>query len=84
MSGLSGCLGLRCRHGASKSGKERRPGGAVNLSAENMDGTENNGKIKIEALRRTYVGRKLIGENKLDDRPLNLQQNLVIGCCWVR
>jgi hypothetical protein len=37
---------------------------ADNLSAENMDGTKNNGKIKIEALRGTYVGLKWIGVNK--------------------
>jgi hypothetical protein len=28
---------------------------------ENMDGTENNGIIKIEALRRTYTGLKWMG-----------------------
>jgi hypothetical protein len=29
-----------------------------------MDGTENNGIIKIEALRRTYAGLKRVVENK--------------------
>jgi hypothetical protein len=39
-----------------------RPGN--NSLAENMDGTKNNGKIKIEALRRTYAGLKWIGVNR--------------------
>jgi hypothetical protein len=35
-----------------------------NSPAENMDGTENNGIIKIEALRRTYAALKWVTQNK--------------------
>jgi hypothetical protein len=43
--------GRRCRMSAARD--------ADNLSAENIDGMKNNGKIKIEALRGTYVGLKM-------------------------
>jgi hypothetical protein len=35
-----------------------------NLPTENIGGTGNNGKIKIEALRRTYAGVKWVVKNK--------------------